>query len=200
MKRLLWTENVDGRVELHSDHNRHPLVAYFPHAKEDLGKTIKYANSLMDAYYNDQITFDHLIGLRPPKKQDLGYDTSYYTKYMTEFNCKFLGFVPALPDNNHWSQSYYCIRDRTDDAELRRYSPVLYLHTDKFLFDSEYTIAKYEECLAKYESKRHILFFVGCDDGHVGLRFESKEQALEYYENLVFFEQVFNHPNIKYHN
>lgn len=44
-----------------------------------------------------------------------------------------------------------------------------------------------------------VLFFKGCDDGHVGKRFKTKEDAMEYLQLIDVFEDVFD-EDLQYHN
>ena len=86
-----------------------------------------------------------------------------------------------------------------------------------FLFDTE------SSKLYSYEKKKHskeyhyvkregfdtlkqyivdhpvVLFFKGCDDGHVGKRFKTKEEAFEYLQLIDVFEDVFD-EELQYHN
>ena len=48
-----------------------------------------------------------------------------------------------------------------------------------------------------------VLFFKGCDDGHVGKRFKTKEEAFEYLQLIDVFEDVFEDvfdEELQYHN
>lgn len=44
-----------------------------------------------------------------------------------------------------------------------------------------------------------VLFFQGCDDGHVGKRFKTELEAMEYLQLLDTFEDIFE-EDLEYHN
>lgn len=72
-----------------------------------------------------------------------------------------------------------------------------------FVFDSEesmlytYQNGKYsksiffEDMVEHIVNNPYILFFQGCDDGHVGLRFSCEKDIYTYLESLTVFEDVF---------
>lgn len=86
-----------------------------------------------------------------------------------------------------------------------------------FLFDTEF------DKLYSYEKKKHtqeyhfvkkdsfevmknhivenpvVLFFKGCDDGHVGKRFKTQEEAFEYLQMIDVFEDIFD-EDLQCHN
>lgn len=43
----------------------------------------------------------------------------------------------------------------------------------------------------------YVLIFKGCDDGHVGLRFSSKDEVYSYLKSLEVFENVFENESKK---
>ena len=57
----------------------------------------------------------------------------------------------------------------------------------------------YEEMKAHIVSHPVVLYFQGCDDGHVGKRFKTKEEAMEYIQLIDVFEDIFD-EDLQYHN
>ena len=86
-----------------------------------------------------------------------------------------------------------------------------------FLFDSEYsklfsyekkphsqeyhTVKKpgFDEKIKEFEAKPVVLFFLGCDDGQVGKRFNTQQDAMEYLQLLDVFEDIFE-DELEHHN
>jgi hypothetical protein len=111
------------------------------------------------------------------------------------------------------SPVFMYINEEYFDSTTNNYHP----HIKCFTFDSEesklYSYEKtkhsqdyhyvkkdnYEEIKAYIISHPVVLYFQGCDDGHVGKRFKTKEEAFEYIQLLDVFEDVFD-EDLEYHN
>lgn len=83
------------------------------------------------------------------------------------------------------------------DSEVSK----LYIHQKK-LHSQQYEYIKkdtFEEVKAHIIANPVVLYFKGCDDGHVGKRFKNKEEALEYLQLIDVFEDIFD-EDLQYHN
>lgn len=87
----------------------------------------------------------------------------YHMKYL---NGELLGFMPCSYGADGYSK-YYSI----DTTKGSRVVPVFFL--PKFKFDSDHSD----------DDKGPVLFFRGCDDGHMGLKFKNKDEALQWIDD-----------------
>ncbi len=83
----------------------------------------------------------------------------------------------------------------TEDGKLYSYEKMK--HTQEYHYVKKPT---FEEMKAHLEAHPVVLFFYGCDDGHVGKRFKTKEDAFEYLECMNVFEDIFEDSDIQHHN
>lgn len=139
----------------------------------------------------------------------------YYKEWIQD--SKLVAVIPALPVDDKRNQHYYA---SGDVSAVFMYENNPYDETDKkrfFLFDSEYsklfsyekkphskeyhTVKKpdFEQKIKYYNDNPIVLFFLGCDDGHVGMRFKTKTNAMEFLQMLTVFEDVFEFP-LEHHN
>ena len=98
-----------------------------------------------------------------------------------------------IPSNGE--QSYYCVGGYgvafISDESTRR-------GEDRFIFDSEFfarescsTEQKREVYSHHFRTRPVVVFFLGCDDGHVGMRFATRDDAMSFLRSLDVFEDVF---------
>lgn len=127
--------------------------------------------------------------------------------YKTRSGCELLGFMPALDHERH---SYYTVENIHPNAEYLRVSPVFGKFSDTKT-DLEYWYEKppgkgmkeehrlqhefyRDEFLERLETHKYCVWFEGCDDGDSFMRFESKEKALEFLEEIELFDEIYEHP------
>ncbi len=139
----------------------------------------------------------------------------YYKEWILD--SKLVATIPALPIDDKRSQSYFA---SGEVSAVFMYENNPYDENDKkrfFLFDSEdsklfsyekkphsqeHHIVKkpnFDEKIKYYNDNPIVLFFLGCDDGHVGKRFKTKNDAMEFLQLLDVFEDVFEFP-LEHHN
>lgn len=134
---------------------------------------------------------------------------------------ELVAVLPALPPDHPKSQPYYAsgrfsavymyIND--DDyagAEKSSSGRRFYLsdqeHFNMYMYVQKeknhigYQAPNFYQTLQNVLSRPVVLFFHGCDDGHVVLRFESREKAMDYLSNLTVFEDVFENSDIMFEN
>ena len=114
---------------------------------------------------------------------------SYGWQFIEKFD--MVAIVPAKTTDH----SYYALQGH-GVAFLANYTGV---ESEKqFIFDSEHTYlggaaAKPKEAYHAHIAENPVvLFFHGCDDGHVGMRFASKASAMTFIDVLDSFEDVFD--------
>lgn len=113
---------------------------------------------------------------------------SYYLTYRR--GSRLLGFMPCSQPQDAWAK-YYSV-----ETERGRVVPVFYV--PDMVFDSEAGDAK----------PGPALYFMGCDDGHTGLKFESEAQAMQWLNDCPYgdFEFLFRDasngviPKLHFHN
>lgn len=172
----------------------------------------------------EQISLDCLTN--PLLKQSS--DIPNYFKDWIE-GSRLVAVIPALNYSNPESQRYYSVGKLNECIEQDeiRVSPVhMYINSNEenlennrrfFIFDTEesklYTYKKkeYSHTLERIKSPQFdeiykniqdhpvILFFYGCDDGHVGKRFKTESEAFEYLQIIDVFEDIFD-KDLEYHN
>ena len=115
--------------------------------------------------------------------------SSYGWRFIEKF--KLVALIPAKGEEH----SYYALRGHgvaflADETGV----PI-----DKhFVFDSEHHYLQgagtkpQQAYQAHIESNPVVVFFYGCDDGHVGMRFASQAQAREFIGMLEDFDDVFD--------
>lgn len=144
----------------------------------------------------------------------------YYKTFIA--GSELVAVLPALPKEDPNSQSYYAsghvsaVHMYINDDRYDPLSETDYTIKRFYMFDGEYhslyghrtvgdvhiTFKKpqYDEILMTIESKPVVLYFMGCDDGSVGLRFASRHAAMDYLCSLTVFEDVFKNENLLYSN
>lgn len=104
---------------------------------------------------------------------------------------KLVALIPAKGEEH----SYYALRGHgvaflADETGV----PI----DKRFVFDSEHHYLQgagtkpQQAYQAHIESNPVVVFFYGCDDGHVGMRFASQAQAREFIGMLEDFDDVFD--------
>ena len=150
-----------------------------------------------------------------------------YTKWIS--GSTLLGTIPALHPSNPKSQSYYSVTTNDGmqvgvaflyvnnnilPSDIHDNIPLHQLIIPQmFIFDTEFNklvkyncdgtyrkLPTYEDTARKVNENPVVLFFHGNDDGHVGFRFGTIEQATTFLNTLVVFEDVFSYTAIQYHN
>lgn len=92
------------------------------------------------------------------------YINPYYMKFL---DGELLGFMPCSTVGDANYAKYYSV----ETSKGSRVVPVFYLNS--FTFDSD-----------KSEDERGpVLFFKGCDDGHMGLHFRDRDEALKWIDD-----------------
>jgi hypothetical protein len=115
--------------------------------------------------------------LIPPAALE-GKINTYYTTWRRD--SVLLGYFPCENTEEIWCK-YYSVG--TLD-EKHRVVPVFYV--PDMVFDGE----------PEYAVPGHALFFLGCDDGHLGLKFEEKHKALQWIDDCPYVD--FNQLYIAY--
>lgn len=90
------------------------------------------------------------------------YINSYYLTFIPE--AELLGFMPCSKVSGSGHTAYYSV----ETTRGSRVVPVFYIHD--FLFGSQ----------PLKDQAGPALFFKGSDDGHMGIKFNSREQALQW--------------------
>ena len=109
------------------------------------------------------------------------YINEYYLTFRSR-NCELLGFMPCSShDNGAYSNYYSC-----ETTKGSRVVPVFYV--SDMVFDHEHKGQPF------YDQPGPALFFMGCDDGHKGLKFESREAALKWIDDqtITDFDLLLN--------
>lgn len=157
-------------------------------------------------FYKDWLEGAKLVAVLPALEAEHPKAMSYYS-------------VPSLvnePEQQRIRLSpvfMYINKDFIDITENKNTS----LEERFFTFDSEFDkLYSYEKIphqqkyhFVKKESfekmRQHlndnpvVLFFYGCDDGHVGKRFKNESEAFEYLQMIEVFEDIFDN-DLQYHN
>lgn len=102
------------------------------------------------------------------------------------------GFVDDTMPNSGLRRSFIF-----DTEHSKLYSYEKKQHSQEYHFVKKPT---FDEMKAHIESHPIVLFFYGCDDGHVGKRFKTKEDAFEYLQCMNVFEDIFDDDDIQHHN
>lgn len=94
------------------------------------------------------------------------YINEYYLTYRN--NAELLGFMPCSEVEDGHSR-YYSVTT----TKGSRVVPIFFV--PDMVFDSDYTTGN--------KDPQPALFFMGCDDGHMGLTFKSKTAALQWIDD-----------------
>lgn len=141
-------------------------------------------------------------------------DNISVAKFYMEYGVRdFLGFLPVIDPDNH---SYYTVANDHPERIYERVSPVFGEYNNDIVSEleswySQETLPKWTreeqklehefyrgEVLERLERCKYCIWFVGCDDGDKFMRFESKESALEFLNNITAFDFVDEHPLCQY--
>ena len=77
-----------------------------------------------------------------------------------------------------------------DDSHLKE-------HESRFMFCSEGASL---EAVEKAKANPVVLMFKGCDDGHAGRRFKTVQEAMDYIDCMVCFEDIFEDADKEFAN
>lgn len=205
MKYTIWWERAEpGRICLYTDAPHYPnAIKHIFYDTISDKEVIKEAEQIIEYYQTGKMTIKNILQSNPKMTNTANLDSYYYT---WRAKSELIGFVPALPAGTENSQYGYSVKLNDSDNSV---APAFYYYglncqpnEPIFFFDEEcYNDKDQKEEYRNYCTEHcHILFFLGCDDGHVGLRFKTKKAALNYVENLVIFEDVFKEEKLLYHN
>lgn len=157
------------------------------------------------AYFRDWIDGSKLVAVIPALDRGSPNANSYYSVGAI---CDGVeqDLIRVSPVFMYINEDFIDISEENEDRTKK-----------SFIFDSEHDkLYKYEKIPHSQKShfvkkpdfermKQHIvdnpvvLFFYGCDDGHVGKRFKTEKDAFEYLELLEVFEDVFD-EDLQNHN
>jgi hypothetical protein len=99
------------------------------------------------------------------------YINDYYLTFRQK--SELLGFIPCSAGEDHGYSRYYSC----ETTKGIRVVPVFYVAD--MVFDHEH------EGQPFYNEPGPALFFMGCDDGHKGLKFASREDALKWIDEQI---------------
>jgi hypothetical protein len=163
----------------------------------------------IDNYYKDWIKDSRLVAVLPALDSDNPNAQSYYSvSSLSKDN---------IEKNKRLSPVFLYINDPGfEDLSLTAFSHNVNAKRF-FTFDSEcdnlYSYQKkpnsqdchfvkkdgFEELKQHIIDNPVILYFQGCDDGHVGRRFKTQVEAMEYLQMIEVFEDIFS-DKLEYHN
>lgn len=120
---------------------------------------------------------------------------------------EFLGFLPVLDE----ALNYYSVENIGECTEYNRVTPIFGKFSD-IMTDLEYWYEKdihpkareedklqheyyRDEALERVRTHKYCVWFVGCDDGDIFMRFIDKEDALNFISTVEFFDEIYEHPN-----
>lgn len=142
------------------------------------------------------------------------YDADVLDYYKSFADAIYLGCLPALDDDHILANSYYSVR--IEYQPPKNAAPAFYIPPvpwfeggGLFVFDSESSRLDgtketnpelHRQILENINKNQHVLFFKGCDDGSVGLRFPTKKSLEDYINQLYYFEEVFQDERLQYDN
>jgi hypothetical protein len=114
---------------------------------------------------------------------------------------RLVALVPVADKNHplHGQHDYYSTARSSGEGRLAPAFLIEPHETDPevFIFDSERRCGQTAEHL---KDNPVVLIFKGCDDGHVGRRFQSVQDAMDYLDCMLCFEDIFQDSEIAYHN
>jgi hypothetical protein len=132
----------------------------------------------------------------------------YYLEFRQD--SKLVAILPTVPPEHPLHGHYHYYSVEPIDATRPRLSPVFLIDsTNKrldspnwadqpFVFDSEDSSKL--EIAKRIQENPIVLFFKGCDDGHVGRRFPSVQDAMDYVDCMLYFEDIFEDELRQAHN
>ena len=153
---------------------------------------------------------------------------AFFKEWIT--GSRLVAVIPALNLDDEKSQPYYSVaslKNPEGEPEIIRVSPVYMFINEgfkdfsdpqkmfagrNFIFDTEFDklfsyqknhyvkVPTFDEMKAHLELNPVVLFFHGCDDGHVGKRFKTEADAIEYIQCMNVFEDIFEDCEIQRHN
>lgn len=83
-----------------------------------------------------------------------------------------------------------------DSEESKLYSREKILHSKKYQYVKK---ENFDDIQRHIIENPVVLFFQGCDDGHVGKRFKNELEAITYLQIIDAFEDIFDNE-LEYHN
>lgn len=180
-----------------------------------LNKKLQLEQKTIDDFYFKKMKTNPLLKNYPLL-------TDYFKQWID--GSELIAVIPTLDDTDPKRRSYYSSINQLSAVFLYKNNPYhlsdenLYGKERFFLFDSEYenlfTLQKnpysknfesvpkdnFEKKMNIINQKPFILFFKGCDDGHVGKRFATEKDAIEYLQLINSFEEIFEDKDLQYHN
>jgi len=101
-------------------------------------------------------------------------------------------YFDSLTNNYHPDMK--CFIFDSEDSKLYKHEKKPHSQQYHYVKNSNY-----EEMREYIISHPIVLYFKGCDDGHVGKRFKTKDEAFEYLQLIEVFEDIFD-EDLHYHN
>lgn len=130
--------------------------------------------------------------------------------YLTFLGAPLVAVLEGLPKEHPDCQKYYQSCDGVTAVFFLKNPPIFNdkpnLRSEYFMFDDEYHACQHPDqderafAQAYVQENPVILYFKGCDDGSVGLRFPTEKDAMDYLSGLTYFEDVFKNPRLSYDN
>lgn len=163
-------------------------------------------DELKNTLYLSQAKTNPLLKLYPELKE-------YYRTAGNLF--KLVAVIPALPENDPKSQSYYASGHLSAVFIYTNPPSDQWTPHNHILSNSEWSKLykrnpktknysnqdTYEQTIQYLNSHPTCLFFKGCDDGHILMRFPSEEKAMEFLSMLEVFEDIFEFKDmLQYEN
>lgn len=162
-------------------------------------KYLKIKEENYQKWYNEKI------------KTSLNDDLINKFVYLKPYYNEFLGeLVAVIPCYNEQHKYYTCPINLDDkdpnqklvnlDKNIKSLAPAFLYHSD--LQNNNYAFDSYvgEDFKEHIKNNPWAILFQGCDDGHCGRRFSTKQEAINFLQNLKSFDDFFNNTpgyNIK---
>ena len=163
-------------------------------------KAFLAAEKVKDEQYRQRALTEPLLKL---------YDQleDYYKQWIVD--SELVAVIPALPDDDPRRQTYYSSgavsavylyeNPQTDDPYNSPKRVFLFQGEEGKLYDFKKIHGKYccvnrpgfEDEVKRLNEYPIVLYFKGCDDGSVGKRFKTRDEALNFLTCLDVFEDIF---------
>lgn len=128
----------------------------------------------------------------------------YYLSYVNEFI--LYKIILALPNEHPDAQPYFTCKIENgenrlspvfirDDTNTEQSSKFVFCTEEQhmYVYDNQHNRSQspiIEDIWQYINDNPYVVFFHGCDDGHTGLRFKTKELMIEFIESLSYYEDV----------
>jgi hypothetical protein len=157
-------------------------------------------------YFKRFIEGSRLVAVLPALEKDNPNSQSYYSVGSIQ-NGSEQDQIRISPVHMYINENFEDLTKQKTDYNINRcftfesensklYSYEKMPHSQKSHFVKRQT---FEEMKEHIIANPVVLFFMGCDDGHVGKRFKNKEEAFEYLNLIDVFEDIFD-KELQHHN